>query len=88
MPLKLALLGFEFATDSRKLGEPSPFHFEVWRKGTIEVRVDHRDRNVEVRTLQKAGVELADLNQLELLDKMMNTDENLKMNEMFEYKNL
>lgn len=73
-PLKLKNLGFEFHGNNRDLGDDPELNYEVWRKGVIEVTVEHNPGKVVIVDILSAdSVKCNTLTQLKTLDKIINS---------------
>lgn len=71
-PLKLKALGFEFSYSHEKTGKEN-LHYEVWKKGVINVTIEHvPGKNVLIDITETAVVDCKSLEDLCLLDKMIN----------------
>lgn len=73
-PLKLKALGFEFFYSHEETEtETENLHYEVWKKGVIDVAIEHvPGKKVLIDITETDGVDCKSLEDLCLLDKMIN----------------
>lgn len=67
--IKLKLLGFDFSYEH----EDEEIKYEVWGKGSIEVTVDHTNREIStIINEMHEELNIKSLDQLEQLSKLIN----------------
>lgn len=71
--LKLAALGFEFSYDHKNDEETPVLYYEVWKKGIIEVTIEHSPgRTIQANIIDHEDIDVANMKELTLIDKILN----------------
>lgn len=74
-PLKLRAIGFEFSYSHKSIKSNAPLHYEVWKKGIIDVTIEHiPGKKVIIDITEIYGVKCNSIEQLVLLDEMINVE--------------
>ena len=74
-PLKLRAIGFEFFYSHKSTTTNDPLHYEVWRKGIIDVTIEHvPGKKVIIDITETDGVKCNSIDQLVMLDEMINVE--------------